>query len=71
MSKGNVIPRKFQSIKIKMKVDTNCGIGEIINVSRNQYNELIGVRESDKENFLMSLSMLRIPEVVEILEIIK
>lgn len=67
---NNKIPRKFNEIIIKNKVETSGGkIGDIFKVVKNEYGEYIGTKTNTKEKYSFFLSMLRNNNLVEILEI--
>lgn len=68
--KNNTIPRKFDKIEIKLKVETNIDkAGDVLIVTKNKEGEYIAFNDKTKEKSCVFLSMLRNPYVVEIVNV--
>lgn len=72
MKTNNVIPRQFIKITGKMLIKTSCDeIGDIVTVTRNEYNQLTEVNHRTGERACPFISMLRNAQIFELLEVVK
>ena len=70
MSKGNVIPRKFEKIRGKMLIKTNVNEqGDLVDIFKDDCG-YHGLNLRTGEQYACFVSMLRIGEVFEVLEIV-
>lgn len=69
--KKNVIPRKFNKIRGRMLIRTNLSEpGDLMDVVKNDYDGYRGLNLRTGEYCACFVSMLRIGEVFEVLEIV-
>ena len=62
----NVIPRKFKEIIARFERE-----GDIYSITKDEYDGYIGVNSRTNKKYRIIVDMLRIKELVTILEIIK
>lgn len=69
---NNIIPRNFKKLIVKMNIKTNTNdIGDILHISKNEYNDYIATNIKTGEKASVFINMLRTPEITTILETIK
>jgi len=67
---GNKIPRKFNKIIMELTSNTNAGkVGDIMYVTKNEFNDYIGLNTRTKQSFNCPVGTLRIKEVFKIINI--
>lgn len=67
-TKTNRIPRNFCGMFIETLTDTNGGKkGDIYYISKNDYNQYIGINERTQQSYLFVVGQLRNPDFIKIL----
>lgn len=71
---GNRIPRKFNIIECKMKIDTNAGNkDDVFDVYKTEddYISYYGINKRTGKKYCMPVSLIRNENVIDIIKIIK